>query len=174
MERTVTIEWTRDDLDDWVLEQYRNIVGKAGVDGIKKQAVAAEIALRLHSAISDGQIALPVDIEGLVERIIHVRDEGARRKQVDHVRFVADCINGATILGEADPIMDQVCLAGDGIRKAWRHVGIDDLNAMVSVKTQHAADASVAANDFQQQARIIVRHLLANHGADGTIGDVFP
>lgn len=172
MESPVTTQMSRDQFDDWVLTQYQALVAMSGKDGMKREDALGTIVGYIAAAVAKGDVVLPLDIEAMVGQVIHGRDERARRSQVDHVQFVVDCINGATILGEDDPIMDQVCLAGDGLRKLWRHVGIDDLTAMVGVKTQHAADASVAANEFQQRVQIIIRHIVANHGVDGTLGDI--
>ncbi|MEP7115244.1 MAG: hypothetical protein ABI862_18420 [Ilumatobacteraceae bacterium] len=161
-----------DDFDALVLARYERVVTKAGRDGIKRQEAVGRIAKTIRAAIKRGRLTIETDIEAMVARSVHVRDEQARSAQVDHVRLVVDCINGATILGTDDPIMDQVALAGSGVRKTWRNVSIDDLQAMAAVKTQHAADAAVAANDFFQQVLIITKYLLDHHGAKAVVGDI--
>ena len=130
-------------------------------------------AFRYLPALDEAR-ALRTELETMVDRVIHDRDETARRAQVDHIQLVVDCINGATILGKDDPIMDEVALAGGGLRKTWRYVSVDDLNAMAGVKLQHATDATTAANEFHKRVTLIVRHLLANFGADGRVGDIAP
>lgn len=168
----MTKKLTPDDFDDLVLAQYKAIIAKAGKDGLKRGAAAEQIVKQIRDDVAAKKITLPVDVETMVDRVIHDRDETARRSQVDHIQLVVDCINGATILGSDDPIMDEVALAGSGLRKTWRHVSVDDLNAMAGVKLQHATDATTAANEFHKRVTLIVRHLLATFGADGLVGDI--
>lgn len=168
----MTDKLTPEQFDDLVLAQYQEIVADAGDDGLKRSEASEQIVKRISAAVIDDEIVVPVDIAAMVDRVIHERDETSRRAQVDHVQLVVDCISGATILGADDPIMDQVALAGSGLRKTWRHISIDDLTAMAGVKLQHATDATTAANEFHKRVALIVRHLLANYGADGRVGDI--
>lgn len=168
----MTDKLTPEQFYDLVLAQYQTIVAKAGKDGLKRGDATEQIVKLIRDAVANDELVLPVDIIAMVDRVIHERDETARRAQVDHVQLVVDCISGATILGADDPIMDQVALAGSGLRKTWRHVSIDDLTAMAGVKLQHATDATTAANEFHKRVALIVRHLLANYGADGRVGDI--
>ena len=163
---------TPEEFDDLVLAQYQEIIADAGKDGLKRGDAAGQIVKNISDAVANDELTLPLDIYAMVKRVIHDRDETARQAQVDHVQLVVDCINGDTILGADDPIMDQVALAGSGLRKTWRHVSVDDLNAMAGVKLQHATDATAAANEFHKRVRVIVGHLLANYGADGLVGDI--
>lgn len=172
MEIPVTDRLTPDQFDDLVLAQYQEIVADAGRDGLKRGEASEQIVKSISAAVTNDEIAVPLDITAMVEKVIHERDETARRAQVDHVQLVVDCINGTTLLGADDPIMDQVALAGSGLRKTWRFVSVDDLNAMAGVKLQHATDATTAANEFHKRVRLIVNHLLTTYGADGRVGDI--
>lgn len=158
------------DIDEFILGEYRGIVDAAADDGVKRPEAVAEIAERAAKAIADGTLDLPSDVvERIVGRAINDHDNHERRGAAVRMEYVAGALRDETILGRDDPILDGVAQVGNGIRKTWRHVGIDDITAMIEAKTEHAAAAAVAANEFARHGGQVIRCLMKlGHGA--TIG----
>lgn len=159
--------------EEWVEESYRRLVADAESDGIKRAEVVEAVIAEIEHDIAEGDLEVPPNvIAALVRRIIEHRDDQRRARQATRLDDFLAALDGETLLGDKDPILDEICVIGNGMRKAWRYVGIEDLMEMASTKTAMAADAAVAANEFMSKVRKLVGHLQRTYGAGAVLGDL--
>lgn len=158
---------------EWVEEAYRQVVADAQDSGIKRQEAIELVSPMIAADIDNGDLVLPADVvERLVGLIIERGDNQRRRKQPEQIAYVVEIINGGTILGKDNPVLDQVCVIGDGVRRAWRHVGIEDIMEMAQRRVKMSADAARAADEFMTHAVVVTGYLLRTYGASAVIGDL--
>lgn len=154
---------------EYVDERFREVVADAGDDGIKRDDAIGRLLPEVERALALRDISLPVDPESLIRAHLEREDKGRRGRQardIEHLRAIA---GDETILGIDDPWLNTVCVVGDGLRKAWRHVSGDDLLAIAQIKVDKAAEAATAAQRCLNDA-MAVRKVLAQYGADATVG----
>lgn len=158
--------------DDWVEGEYERIVANAGLAAIKRDNVIDQITQNIGLAIQRGDVARPSELSLLVRQVVVRGDDKRRRQQPEDIHYLVDVVSGLTILGNDNPWLDKVAVVGGGVRKAWRYVNTDDLYEMAARKTQHAADAAIAANDFMKNVRCVAPFMLNTYGPSAVVGDM--
>jgi hypothetical protein len=89
--------------------------------------------------------AADVDWADLIANAVDDTDAYDRRHQADRLRTVRDAFTDADAPGGLDAVLDAVCAIDDDLRKAYRHLGADDLIEIIRQQQRRATDAAVTA-----------------------------
>ena len=126
---------------------YREVVAESGVESIKRQEAFDIASDRIGQLILDGVIAVPHD-QAVRAALMAADDRDG--KAVDRVLSVM--ASGQNPIDyEDDPFLETVVVLGDGMRKSFRHVNSDDLEAMDRLRYQNLHRAQEAYHRWREQ-----------------------
>lgn len=136
--------------------RYSELAAAAGAAGIKRRDAAEAIGDELAELAERGEVAVAVDWTAEAERHLAGVDEFDRKHQEDRLQLAVDCLSGGTILGQLDPLLGEVCVVGQGVRKTYRNIDVGDLLAVAHRRQVHARDAAIAAERVMALAMALV------------------
>lgn len=146
----------------WFREQYDAVVGEEPDEGATVEKSRDAVAHAYADAVEkDEQTRRKIDLveEG---RMWFDREVGplrtSRRSSLKRdAEYIRDALTpGATMLGTDDPIFDQAYPLGNGSDKTLRYWTTADWMGSVQERTQKAKDATDAAEEFNEVAKVIV------------------
>jgi hypothetical protein len=120
------------------------------------RASSGDVVADIADELRDAGVDLGDVFEQIVDLVIGNLDDKDRRQQSDTLQWAADALQGDTILGADDPVLDRVCAVGGGIRKAYRYLEQGDLLAIIQRKADHAAAAATAAAETARVASTLL------------------
>lgn len=151
---------------DWRLkltEVYRAVVGRAdAATGMERQAALDEAVPVVVSMIAAGDLALPV--ADLVRVALTNTDEAEGESVSKVLKKLADGRDPLPL--SDDPMLDVVVTLGEGRRKPWRHVTVQDLREMDSIRNKNRIRVEEA---YQEDSKRLQK-LAAAIEPHGTIG----
>lgn len=162
---------TPEEWDLAVAEEADRITKDAGEDGIERKKIEAKVVNAMRTRIAKKEITAP-GIEAAVKKSLDRLDD-AREADIEDLQEITDALADDTILGRNDPRLDQMCVigTGKGLRKAFRYLTADDLDAMALYRSTKAMAAARAAESFLRETnRIKVE--MRKHNVR-MIGDLF-
>lgn len=149
---------------------YREVVAEAGEEPVKRQEAFDVAAERIGQLILDGVVTVPHD--QAVRAALMSADE-RDGKAVDRVLSALSA--GQESLGyDGDPFLDTVVVLGDGLRKSFRFVSLDDMAEMDRLRYQNLHRAQESYHRWREQyegwSQCVRRH--GTVGAAVAAGDV--
>ncbi|GAB2906763.1 hypothetical protein GCM10027047_01230 [Rhodococcus aerolatus] len=145
----------------WFLDRYDEAVAESGSDGTEPHKVRDQVAQRYCDDVETGRITpvqddLVTQGRNLFDRVVKPERDRRRSSMRRTMGDLLDAINGETILGTADPKLDQAFALGDGRDKSLRHWTVDDWQAATTERYRNAAQATASASTFDEGAAQIV------------------
>lgn len=136
------------DWDDYVRNVYRDVVGEADVDGTKLKLAGDEVLSRLIAAVEQDAIR-PPDWRLSVPAVIKAVDRGEGQRADRLLREMTEL--GEAFEWDEDPALPTVVTLGDGNRKAFRHITIEDIESMDQNRYTNMRAASNAYDEFRRK-----------------------
>lgn len=133
--------------DDAVASIYREVVAESGDEAIKKQEAFDVASERVTQLVLDGVIDVPAN--AAIRAALEVVDKSDR----DSVSKVLRAMSaGQDPLDYADdPMLDRVAIVGDGLRKTFRYVAVEDLREMDSLRYRNLRSAQESYHAWRMQ-----------------------
>lgn len=131
-----------------VTRVYQQVVGESSpLNGTTKQDAFTEAVSRLTSMVQSGEIV--IDIEAAIRAELGRADDQQGRAADAVIKRISD---GQDTLDpeDGDPMLDIVVKLGDGKRKPWRHITMDDLISMDSLRYKNYRAQQVAYDEWRQ------------------------
>ena len=147
------------DLAAAIRDRYQRFVGARGRDGAKRLDAVTAIADQLR----DEGVDLHDVYEQIVAKVVADLDSRDRERQQDTLGWAVDALNGDSIMGRDDPILDLVCAVGGGVRKAYRFLDYEDLQAIVTAKARHLNDSATALALTSERVQALTAAMRTRH-----------
>jgi hypothetical protein len=160
------------DWDDYVQATYREVVGEADRAGISRKEATDEVLARLDTDVSAARVQAP-DWRETVPATVNRIDKAEGRRADALLREIAigDPFEG----WEDDPAHPVVVILGNGLRKSFRHVTLQDIQSMDELRYENARTAANAYDDYRRNvtrpwSAVLARHATVGEALDA--GDV--
>ncbi len=160
----------------WFIEQFDRFVTDNGDDGATVEKSRDAVAQAYVDGVESGQFArwaseLKDEGRALFDRLVKPVREQRKSTMRRDAEYLADTLAGETVLGEADPVLDQAFPLGDGRDKTLRFWTAEDWRTAVTERYRNAAAVTEAARRFDESADAIVR-AMTGRGVK-TTGELF-
>lgn len=141
----------------WLKETYDRIVAEAGDEPLTVKEIRERLAIAYAEAVDAGELERPItdlfdEGLGLFDRFIRPEREARRSKLLTDFEHILAAINGETILGQDDPMLDQAYPLGSGSDKTLRMWTADDIEFAVVTRYRKASEATASAAAFDKAA----------------------
>lgn len=158
------------DWEKYVSHTYATVVGESDPkSGINRQPAFDLAEDRLLEAIRAGEIE--VDLHRVIRHSLDAADK-AHGSRGD--KLIARTVAGELSLFSSDEDLNTVVILGDGRRKIWRYVRLDDLISMDDIRYRNVR-AQQESYDAWREAYVRMRDALRAHGTveDALTADYF-
>ena len=139
---------------EYAVESYDKHVAANAAEGVtvraSRDAFVDDYIARVNSGTPRYRPDLDTEARTLWTRGVDPVRKGRRNSLTRVGRHLLDALNGDTILGVDDPLLDQACPLGtpDGRDKTLRHWTRPDWETARTERYRNAADATSAAREF--------------------------
>lgn len=163
---------------EWLNEKYDEIVRNAASEGLTVAEIRELWEEAYEQAVEAGEVQReePATLREEARRLFdaNVMKERERRRGafMKDAAWLIAALNGETVLGRDDPILERAFLLGDGRDKTLRFWTVEDWNTAIQMRYRHAADASAAAREFDVEFASCFIQDLRRRNADYT-GQLF-
>ncbi len=158
------------DWDREVAASYERHVLAEGDAGAKAANVLPLIERDMEELIVSGRLTPPTITAAVRKSMESIDDQ--RRANDETLNHVIDALNGDTILGDFDPLLNRFSVLGGGLRKANRYLTVVDLDDLVSRRRTQVAQSVAAYDRFAAAADEVKMRMRAQHV--DMLGDLRP
>lgn len=156
---------------DWFVAQYDHFVASQD-DGAEVDLSREAVAVEYVTAVTDGRVGrhtadLFAEGRALFDRWVGRKRTQRRNSFRKDLEWLADALNGETILGTDDPAFAQAYPLGDGRDKCLGDWTVNDWAGAVNERNSNAVAVAAAAHEFQQLAGAVTHRMRAS-GAQKT------